>query len=173
MPFNHTDLLLLPTFSDFPARRKVGELYCDRSVQIAELAARKPGLFYLGRPRMFGRTFLLTTLKALFKEGAAVFEGLAGEGLWHEKPCEVVEIQHMSLCSHFSSDEDGKDCSPTSFGPLSRTVLTGRMTSAAAPFGMPLDSGSRDNRPKASCFLSMISSSRLLTRLTAMGFVAR
>lgn len=106
MPFNHTDLPLLPTFSDFPALRKVGELYCDRSVQIAELAARKPGLFYLGRPRMFGRTFLLTTLKALFKEGAAVFEGLAGEGLWHEKPCEVVEIQHMSLCEHFSSDED-------------------------------------------------------------------
>lgn len=76
MPFNHTDLPLLPTFSDFPALRKVGELYCDRSVQIAELAARKPGLFYLGRP------FFLTTLKALFKEGAAVFDGLAGEGLW-------------------------------------------------------------------------------------------
>lgn len=75
-------------------------------MQIAELAARKPGLFYLGRPRMFGRTFLLTTLKALFKEGAAVFDGLAGEDLWHEKPCEVVEIQHMSLCEHFSSDED-------------------------------------------------------------------
>lgn len=106
MPFNHTDLPLLPTFSDFPALRKFGELYCARSVQIAKLAARKPGLFYLGRPRMFGRTFLLTTLKALFKEGAAVFEGLAGEGLWHEKPSEVVEIQHMSLCEHFSSDED-------------------------------------------------------------------
>ena len=58
MPFNHTDLPLLPAFSDFPAQRKVGELYCDRSVQIAELAARKPGLFYLGRPRMFGRTFI-------------------------------------------------------------------------------------------------------------------
>lgn len=106
MPFNHTDLPLLPAFSDFLALRKVGELYCDRSVQIAKLAARKPGLFYLGRPRVFGRTFLLTTLKVLFKEGAAVFEGLAGEGLWHEKPCEVVEIQHMSLCAHFSSDED-------------------------------------------------------------------
>lgn len=85
MPFNHTDLPLLPTFSDFPALRKFGELYCDRSVQIAELAARKPGLFYLGRPRMFGRAFLLTTVKALFKEGAAVFDGLAGEGLWLEK----------------------------------------------------------------------------------------
>lgn len=35
-----------------------------------------------------------------------MFDGLAGEGLWHEKPCEVVEIQHMSLCEHFSSDED-------------------------------------------------------------------
>lgn len=35
-----------------------------------------------------------------------MFEGLAGEGLWHEKPCEVVEIQHMGLCAHFSSDED-------------------------------------------------------------------
>lgn len=75
-------------------------------MQIAELAARKPGLLYLGRPRFFGRTFLLTTLKVLFKEGAAVFEGLAGEGLRHEKPCEVVEIQHMSLCAHFSLDED-------------------------------------------------------------------
>ncbi len=32
MPFNHTDLPLLPTFSDFQALRKVGELYCDRSV---------------------------------------------------------------------------------------------------------------------------------------------
>ena len=48
MPFNHTDLPLLPTFSDFPTLRKVGELYCDCSVQIAELAARKPGL--LSRP---------------------------------------------------------------------------------------------------------------------------
>lgn len=81
MPFNHTDLPLLPAFSDFQALRKVGELYCDRSVQIAKLAARKPGLLYLGRPRMFGRTFLLTTLKALFKEGAAVFDELAGKGL--------------------------------------------------------------------------------------------
>ena len=33
-------------------------------------------------------------------------ESGTGEGLWHEKPCEVVEIQHMSLCAHFSSDED-------------------------------------------------------------------
>lgn len=57
MPFNHTDLPLLPTFSDFPALRKVGELYFDRSVQIAELATRKPGLFYLGRPRISGARF--------------------------------------------------------------------------------------------------------------------
>ena len=57
MPFNHTDLPLLPTFSDFPALRKVGELYCDRSVQIAELVARKPGLFYLGRRECSGARF--------------------------------------------------------------------------------------------------------------------
>lgn len=100
MPFNHTDLPLLPTFSDFPALRKFGELYCDRSVQIAKLAARKPGLFYLGRPRMFGRTFLLTTLKALFKEGAAVFDGLAGEGLWLEKAVQSRgNPAYESVCS--------------------------------------------------------------------------
>ena len=117
---------------------------------------------------MFGRTFFLTTLKALFKEGAAVFDGLAGEGLWQEKPYKVVEILHMSLCAHFSSDEDFRK-------RLQSYIL---LTFEPYGFNRQDDVGSRYfwdafGQWLASCFLSLISRSRLLTRLTAMGFEAK
>ncbi|MDR1341894.1 MAG: AAA family ATPase, partial [Prevotellaceae bacterium] len=61
---------------DFEDLRTNGYLYVDKTAHIYQLAYfGKP--YFLGRPRRFGKSLFLSTLKAFFLGKKELFEGLA------------------------------------------------------------------------------------------------
>ena len=62
---------------DFPDLITGGYVYVDKTAQLYELA--KPGadrIYYLPRPRRFGKSLMISTLKALFQGRRELFRGL-------------------------------------------------------------------------------------------------
>ncbi|MDR1299766.1 MAG: ATP-binding protein [Oscillospiraceae bacterium] len=71
-----------------------GYAYVDKTAWVYELA--KEGLYYfLGRPRRFGKSLLLSTLRAYFEGKRELFEGLAIEKL--EKEWAPYPVLHINL----------------------------------------------------------------------------
>ena len=73
---------------DFEKLRQDGYVYVDKTRQIYEIATHG-NYYFLGRPRRFGKSLLLSTLEAYFLGKKELFEGLAIEKLeedWAEYP---------------------------------------------------------------------------------------
>ena len=73
---------------DFEKLRTNGYLYVDKSMYVYQLT-REHWPYFLGRPRRFGKSLLLSTLKAYFLGKKDLFEGLAIAELekeWIEYP---------------------------------------------------------------------------------------
>ena len=73
---------------DFEKLRASDCLYVDKSVYVYQMT-RESWPYFLGRPRRFGKSLLLSTLKAYFLGKKELFEGLAIAGLekeWIEYP---------------------------------------------------------------------------------------
>jgi hypothetical protein len=61
---------------DFEDLRITGHLYIDKTAYVYRMASvGKP--YFLGRPRRFGKSLFLSTLKAYFLGKKELFEGLA------------------------------------------------------------------------------------------------
>ncbi|MDR1382095.1 MAG: AAA family ATPase, partial [Tannerella sp.] len=77
---------------DFEDLRTSNCVYVDKTAYVHRLASfGKP--YFLGRPRRFGKSLLLSTLKAYFQGKKELFDGLAIAGLeknWIEYP--VIHI---------------------------------------------------------------------------------
>ncbi|MDR0684229.1 MAG: AAA family ATPase, partial [Spirochaetaceae bacterium] len=73
---------------DFEDLRTSGYIYVDKTAYVWKLVTEgKP--YFLSRPRRFGKSLLLTTLKAYFQGKKALFNGLAIARLeteWQEYP---------------------------------------------------------------------------------------
>lgn len=61
---------------DFPTLRRYNMVYVDKTEYIYRLT-RKPGSYFLSRPRRFGKSLLLSTINAYFSGEKELFEGLA------------------------------------------------------------------------------------------------
>ena len=61
---------------DFESLRKDGYLYVDKTEQVYRLAS-EGRYYFLSRPRRFGKSLLISTLKALFLGKRELFKGLA------------------------------------------------------------------------------------------------
>ncbi|MDR0895633.1 MAG: ATP-binding protein [Prevotellaceae bacterium] len=89
---------------DFEKLRTNGYLYVDKTAYIYRLISRgKP--YFLSRPRRFGKSLLLSTLKAYFQGKKELFDGLAIAGLekdWIEYP--VIHLD-MSIGSYTSVEK--------------------------------------------------------------------
>ena len=73
---------------DFEGLRKNGYVYVDKTRQVYEIATRGK-YYFLGRPRRFGKSLLLSTFEAYFLGKKELFGGLAIEKLeeeWREYP---------------------------------------------------------------------------------------
>jgi hypothetical protein len=73
---------------DFEKLRKFGCVYVDKTGYIGKLV-NDPAPYFLSRPRRFGKSLLLSTLKAYFQGKKDLFQGLAIAGLeteWQEYP---------------------------------------------------------------------------------------
>ena len=64
--------------ADFEALRKEGLLYVDKTAHLHRLIT-KPGstFFFCARPRRFGKSLSVTTLKSIFLGHREFFDGLA------------------------------------------------------------------------------------------------
>ncbi|MDR1816764.1 MAG: ATP-binding protein [Puniceicoccales bacterium] len=81
------------TFSDL---RETGSLYVDKTAFIHQLVTKKPkGLFFLARPRRFGKSLTLSTLKSVFQGRRDLFKGLAIDEL--EYDWKVHPVIHLDM----------------------------------------------------------------------------
>ena len=73
----------------FERIRKEDKLYIDKTEYIYRMAHTSGTYFFLGRPRRFGKSLLVTTLQSYFEGKKDLFKGLAIEALereWTEYP---------------------------------------------------------------------------------------
>ena len=64
--------------SDFPEIRESGCIYVDKTAYFHNLITRKDARrFFLARPRRFGKSLMISTLKAVFEGRRELFDGLA------------------------------------------------------------------------------------------------
>ncbi|MBK9575592.1 MAG: ATP-binding protein [Fibrobacteres bacterium] len=73
---------------DFPRLRQEGYLYVDKTTFVHKLAS-EGSVYFLSRPRRFGKSLLLSTIGAYFEGRKELFAGLAIERLeqdWTEYP---------------------------------------------------------------------------------------
>ena len=90
---------------DFPRLIEDGYVYVDKTAQLYELA--KPGadcIYYLPRPRRFGKSLMISTLKALFQGRRELFRGLAIEKTDWDWEKEVYPVLHLDMSKTASSN---------------------------------------------------------------------
>lgn len=100
-------------------------LYVDKTEYIYRLL-RGSGIYFLSRPRRFGKSLLLSTLKEIFLGNRALFRGLWIEDKIDWKPYPVVYLSFDKISSQSVSTENlllGQlDSVANSFGLVLRTV---------------------------------------------------
>jgi hypothetical protein len=83
---------------DFEDLRTNNNMYVDKTAYVYHLATKgKP--YFLGRPRRFGKSLFISTLKAYFLGKKALFEGLAIAELekdWIEYPVIYIDFNRGS-----------------------------------------------------------------------------
>ena len=92
----------IQTFSEI---RNTDKLYIDKTEYIYHMAHTNGKYFFLGRPRRFGKSLLVSTMQSYFEGWKELFEGLAIEKLekeWTEYP--VLHFD-MSLGKHMEKEQ--------------------------------------------------------------------
>ncbi|MEW6366629.1 MAG: ATP-binding protein [Acidobacteriota bacterium] len=74
-----------------------GCVYVDKTRQIHQLVSQAGGYFFLSRPRRFGKSLLISTLKAVFEGNRELFSGLWIQDKLGWKPSPVVRIDFSGL----------------------------------------------------------------------------
>ncbi len=92
----------IQTFSEL---REGGYLYVDKTDLVHEIANGNAKYVFLSRPRRFGKSLLVSTLKAYFEGRKELFEGLAMEK--REKEWNVYPVLHFSMNDAKHTDKDG------------------------------------------------------------------
>ena len=90
---------------DFPGIIQNDFLYIDKTAYIWNLVRPKKGEYFLSRPRRFGKSLLVSTLKAFFQGRKKLFQGLA---IAHEKvKWQAYPVIHLDLAnSRMKTAED-------------------------------------------------------------------
>jgi hypothetical protein len=120
---------------DFPSLREDGYLYVDKTALVHKLAS-EGRVYFLSRPRRFGKSLLLSTLGAYFEGKKELFHGLAIEQLeqdWIEYPVLRLDLNaerydtpeglHSILNSHLCRWEERYGCPAADEDTLSRRFV--------------------------------------------------
>ncbi|NJN77993.1 MAG: AAA family ATPase [Saprospiraceae bacterium] len=95
---NMKKLQKLPvTESGFEALRKQNMLYVDKTERMLELI-NKGSYLFLSRPRRFGKSLLINTLKALFENKKTLFEDLYIYDKWEWEEHGVIHLDFPKFC---------------------------------------------------------------------------
>ena len=81
---------------DFSNIRKNGKIYVDKTKLISKIAEQDTPIFF-SRPRRFGKSLLINTLKSLFEKGLEDFHGLEIEKTWKDTTYKVVNFDFSKL----------------------------------------------------------------------------
>ena len=86
---------------DFPSLRQSGCLYVDKTAWFAKMAMDPSAyFFFLARPRRFGKSLMISTLKAMFEGRKELFKGLDIMKLgWDWKKKHPVIHLNMGMCA--------------------------------------------------------------------------
>ncbi len=68
---------ILTDSSDFPEMRRKGCVYVDKTAYFHQLMMGPDSRFFIARPRRFGKSLMISTLKAIFEGRRELFDGLA------------------------------------------------------------------------------------------------
>jgi len=79
-------------------------LYIDKTGIIEDLVRPGKGVYFLNRPRRFGKSLLVSTLASLFRGEREIFEGLAIAESGYAFPSHPVLVFDFSLLSHGDPD---------------------------------------------------------------------
>ena len=83
---------------DFAALQDQHMIYVDKTKLIEQFAKQTTPLFF-SRPRRFGKSLLINTLKSLFRDGLRHFRHLEIEKTWHDKTYKVIHLDFSNLDS--------------------------------------------------------------------------
>ena len=92
---------------EFKELREGGYVYVDKTMYIHELV-RTGKYYFLGRPRRFGKSLLISTMEAYFSGKRELFEGLAIERL--TKEWTVYPVLHLDLNTERYLQPEDLDC---------------------------------------------------------------
>lgn len=93
--------------SDFSIIRKKGSVYVDKTDLLYQMT-HDTDYYFLSRPRRFGKSLMLSTLKAYFEGKKELFDGLAMSGL--EKEWRKHPVIHLTMGGKtFSSIEKAEE----------------------------------------------------------------
>ena len=98
---------------DFPSLRADGKIYVDKTEYIYRLVARNDSkLFFMSRPRRFGKSLTVSALKALFSGRRELFKGLyidKTDWKWEKHPVIHFEFNDLTTTSVEAFAEDLKN----------------------------------------------------------------
>ena len=80
---------------DFRMLRERGSLYIDKTAYIEKIARDSAMYCFLARPRRFGKSLFLSTLRYFFEGERALFKGLHVEGIdcdWQAYPVLYLDL---------------------------------------------------------------------------------
>ena len=85
--------------ADFPFLRREGKIYVDKTAYIHHMAANPDArLFFMSRPRRFGKSLTVSAFKALFQARRDLFEGLAIDKLpWTWRKYPIIHFEFNDL----------------------------------------------------------------------------
>ena len=85
--------------SDFPKLRRSGCIYVDKTAFFHRLVAdESTNCYFLSRPRRFGKSLMITTLRAIFEGRHELFDGLAIAGTdWAWEPHPVIKFNFAGV----------------------------------------------------------------------------
>ena len=114
---------------DFAGLIEGGYVYVDKTAILSELAKPQADrIYYLPRPRRFGKSLMISTLKALFLGRRELFRGLKIEQTDWDWEKEVYPVLHMDMSQVASKTADELEIS-----------LQDLVQGLGAPFGAPFD----------------------------------
>ena len=91
-------LPLLPVGQqDFEQIRSIGMIYVDKTELILNILNSYNTFFFLSRPRRFGKSLLINTLKAIFEGKKDLFDGLFISDKWNFEAHPVIHLDFSTM----------------------------------------------------------------------------
>ena len=137
---------------DFPSLVKSGCLYVDKTAWLAKMATDpEASFFFLARPRRFGKSLMISALKAMFEGRKELFKGLdiMKTGWDWKKRFPVIHF-NMGMCAaadYASFEQNLPAC--IAYGLAGAGVKYDRSESPAVNFGKAIDKLAAKGRPPA------------------------